>query len=90
MPFRFRRSFRIAPGVRLNLSKRGLSTSVGGRGAHVTVGHGRTRATVGVPGSGISYTTTTTPRRRSPHATWGQRLIGAAVVLAFLWWFGWL
>ena len=28
MPFRFRRSIRLAPGVRLNLSKSGVSTSV--------------------------------------------------------------
>jgi hypothetical protein len=54
MPSRFRRSSRIAPGIRLNLSKRGVSTSVDERGAHVTVGHGEARATVGVPGSGLS------------------------------------
>jgi hypothetical protein len=36
MPFRFRRSIRIAPGIRLNIGKCGLSTSLGGRGAHVT------------------------------------------------------
>jgi hypothetical protein len=28
-PFRFRRSFRIAPGVRVNLSRIGVSTSSG-------------------------------------------------------------
>jgi hypothetical protein len=56
MPFRFRRSFRIAPGILLNVGKRGVSTSIGGGGAHVTVGHGHTRTTAGVPGTGISYT----------------------------------
>ena len=60
MPFRFRRSIRIAPGIRLNLGKSGVSTSVGERGAHVTLGHGHTRTTVGLPGTGLSYT----PRRR--------------------------
>jgi Protein of unknown function (DUF4236) len=89
MPFRFRRSIRLAPGVRLNLSKSGVSTSVGERGAHVTLGHGHTRTTVGVPGSGVSYATTTT-RRRSPHVTWGARLFCAVVALVLLWWFGWL
>jgi hypothetical protein len=70
MPVRFRRSIRIAPGVRLNLSlrgtfrvrhsirlapgiwlnigKRGLYTSLGGRGAHVSVGR-NTRAKVSAP-----------------------------------------
>jgi Protein of unknown function (DUF4236) len=55
MGFRFRRSFKLAPGVRINLSKSGASTSIGVRGAHVTLGHGQVRETVGIPGSGISY-----------------------------------
>ena len=56
MGFRFRRSVKIAPGVRLNFSKSGVSTSIGPRGAKVTIGHGRVRQTVGIPGTGISYT----------------------------------
>ena len=56
MGFRFRRTIRIAPGIRVNLSRSGLSTSVGVRGAQVTVGHGRVRETAGLPGSGLSYT----------------------------------
>lgn len=89
MPFRFRRSIQLAPGLRLNVSKSGLSASVGKRGAHVTLGHGRTRTTVGIPGSGLSYTTTTRRKRAGP-GTWGQWLIGAAVLLSLAWWFGWL
>jgi len=53
---RFRRSVRLFPGVRLNFSRRGISTSIGGRGAHVTIGHGQVRETVGIPGTGVSYT----------------------------------
>lgn len=56
MGFRFRRTIRVLPGVRLNLSKSGVSTSFGPRGLTVTTGHGRTRTTVGVPGTGVSYT----------------------------------
>ena len=55
MALRFRRTIRVLPGIRLNLSRSGISTSVGVRGAHVTVGLGRVRATVGLPGSGLSY-----------------------------------
>src|SRR4051812_49002943 len=57
MGFRFRKTFKIAPGVRLNLSKKGTSWTLGGRGAAVNVG-GRSgpKATVGVPGTGISFT----------------------------------
>ena len=57
MGFRFRRSIRILPGVRVNLGKRGASVSVGVRGAHVTVGPTGVRQTVGLPGTGMSYTT---------------------------------
>lgn len=62
MGLRFRRSIRVLPGIRINLSRSGLSTSVGVRGAHVTLGHGKVRETVGVPGSGVSYTTTQSTR----------------------------
>lgn len=56
MGFRFRRSIRLFPGVRLNIGKRGVSLSAGVRGAHVTVSEHGTRTTVGVPGTGLSYT----------------------------------
>ena len=56
MGLRFYRRIRVFPGITLSLSRRGLSTSVGVKGAHVTVGHGQVRETVGLPGSGISYT----------------------------------
>jgi hypothetical protein len=55
MGFRFRRSFKIAPGVRINLSKSGVSTSIGTRGATVNIRGDRMRETVGAPGTGISY-----------------------------------
>jgi hypothetical protein len=54
--FRFRRSVKILPGIRLNIGKRGVSTSIGVRGAHVTFGRTGTRTAVGLPGSGLSYT----------------------------------
>jgi hypothetical protein len=57
MPFRFRRSVKIFPGIRINLSKRGVSTSFGGRGHSINVGRRGVRSTVGIPGTGISYTT---------------------------------
>src|ERR1700730_10631921 len=56
--FRFRRSFRVLPDLRLNLSKSGVSTSIGRRGAWFTVGPKGTRTTVGLPGTGISHTST--------------------------------
>jgi hypothetical protein len=55
MGLRFRKSLRIAPGVRINLSQRGLSTTVGPRGATVSVSSQGTRGNVGLPGTGLSY-----------------------------------
>ena len=37
MGFRFRKSFKLMPGVKINLSKSGVSTTIGGRGASVNV-----------------------------------------------------
>jgi SH3-like domain-containing protein len=65
MGFRFRKSLRIAPGVRLNFSRSGISTSVGPRGAKLTVGPKGTRTTVGIPGSGMSWSQ---QHRRGPGA----------------------
>lgn len=55
MGFRFRQGLRVFPGLRLNLSKSGISASLGGRGATLNVSRKGIRGTVGVPGSGLSY-----------------------------------
>lgn len=52
---RFRKSIRLAPGLRINLSRSGVSTTFGGRGASVNIGKRGTRATVGIPGTGLSF-----------------------------------
>lgn len=47
------------PGVKLNFSKRGVSTTLGVKGVRYTMGSGgRRTASVGIPGTGISYVTT--------------------------------
>jgi len=57
MGFRFRRTLRLAPGIRINLSKSGGSLSLGRRGAKLNISRRGTKATVGVPGTGLSYST---------------------------------
>jgi hypothetical protein len=54
---RFLRRVRIAPGVRLNFTRSGVSASVGPRGAHLTAGHGAASLYAGVPGTGLSART---------------------------------
>jgi len=82
----FRRT-RIAPGVRLNLSKSGPSVSFGGRGFHYTVGHHRRRSTVGIPGTGVSYTTYSHRQARGNRraSVAHSQTPGSGAVLAQLW-----
>ncbi len=85
MGFRFRRSFPVIPGVRMNLSKSGASVSVGRRGAWITVGPKGTRRTIGLPGTGLSYTESspvhsahqvTSKFGTSPHEDFGSPQLG--------------
>lgn len=70
MGFRFRKSIKILPGVRVNVSNKGVnSVSVGRRGAKVNIGKKGIRNTVGIPGSGLSYSSYT-PYQNKPK---GQR-----------------
>jgi hypothetical protein len=56
MGFRFFRRIGLMPGVTLNVSKGGLSVSVGVPGAKLTMGTSGTRITGGLPGTGLSVT----------------------------------
>ena len=59
MGLRFRRSVRIAPGIRLNLTKTGYGMTVGPRGYHYSVhSGGRRTRTIGLPGTGLYYQST--------------------------------
>ena len=56
MGFRIRKSFKIAPGVRVNVGKKSIGISAGVKGARVSVNSsGRKTTTVGIPGTGLSY-----------------------------------
>jgi hypothetical protein len=56
MTIRFWRRKKLFPGVTANLSKSGLSMSLGVRGAHYTVGPGGQRITIGATGTGLFVT----------------------------------
>lgn len=59
MGLRFRKSFKIAPGVKLNLNKKSAGITFGGKGAHFTMNtKGKNTTSVGVPGTGLYYTST--------------------------------
>jgi len=53
MGWRLRRSFKLLPGLKLNVSKSGLGLSAGVKGLHVGVGPRGTYTSMGIPGTGI-------------------------------------
>lgn len=56
MGFRFRKQIKILPGVKLNLSKNGLSSvSIGKAGATLNIGQNGAKVTTGIPGTGMSF-----------------------------------
>lgn len=58
MGLRFRKSVKIAPGVKVNLNKKSTSVTFGGKGVHRTISStGKKTTSVGLPGSGAYYTT---------------------------------
>jgi hypothetical protein len=64
MGLNFRKSFKILPGTRLNVSKRGLGASFGVPGARISFGKKGVQKTVGIPGTGLSYTSKVFKKRK--------------------------
>jgi voltage-gated potassium channel len=83
---RFQKSIKIAPGIRINLSKSGLGVSAGMRGARVGVdSKGRSYSSVGIPGTGISQRTYHTKNTLSPEdgsANQNAAAIGVLIAIA--------
>lgn len=55
MPFYYRRSLKIIPGVKINFNKKSASITVGRKGARITRGTRGTHISIGIPGTGIYY-----------------------------------
>jgi hypothetical protein len=53
MAWNYRKRVKIAPGVHLNFSKNGVSTSIGPKGAKVTFGKNGTYMNTSIPGTGL-------------------------------------
>jgi hypothetical protein len=90
MGLRFYRRFPVLPGVRLNVTTRGVSASFGHRGAWYTVGtHGRRTATLGWPGTGLRYTASrggSAPRQGVPPAPSALAGVVWLVAIALVLW----
>jgi hypothetical protein len=55
MGWRFRKSFQLIPGVRLNIGSGGIGLNVGVPGASVSINSKRTALNLGIPGTGLGY-----------------------------------
>lgn len=53
MGLRFRRSVKLAPGIRMNFSGSGVSWTLGPRGASIGIGKRGTYVNTGIPGTGL-------------------------------------
>lgn len=88
MAFRFRKSIKIIPGVRVNLSSKGASLNVGPRGSSFSIGKQGIYSNVSIPGMGISFRKKISNNVREERALKRQRLSEQqtiiSVVLSFL------
>ena len=58
MALRFNKRIKIAPGIKINVGSKGItSTTIGGRGASINVGKKGSHLNAGLPGTGISTRT---------------------------------
>ncbi|MGI2748389.1 DUF4236 domain-containing protein [Bacillus cytotoxicus] len=55
MGFKFRKGIKVAPGVKVNVTHKGIGVSAGVKGARISTGPSESRITTSLPGTGISY-----------------------------------
>jgi uncharacterized protein DUF4236 len=55
MPIRFHRQFTLFPGVKVNVSKTGMSITLGGKGFHLNLSKRGVMQTTNLPGKGLSH-----------------------------------
>lgn len=66
MGFRFRKSVKLGKHVKINFNKNSVSTTFGTKGMHYTVSsNGRKTKTVGIPGTGLYYTETSSGNKKN-------------------------
>ena len=70
MGLRFRKSISVAKGVKVNINKKSAGVTVGKRGAHYTINTtGKQTASVGLPGTGLSYSKSFGGKKKSSKAS---------------------
>lgn len=74
MGLRFKRNIKIGKEAKLNIGKKGISTTIGTKGLHYTMhSSGKKTKSAGIPGTGLSYVSTTVPEDRPVKTERSQR-----------------
>ena len=82
MGFRFRKSIRLGKGIKLNINSKSTSVTFGSKGFHHTISStGKTRTTVSIPGTGISYSTTGGQNTNRQTVSYSSKSKSTALVL---------
>ena len=71
MAIRFRRTVRIAPGLKLNIGKKSASIRIGGKNAGYTIGTAGRTTSASIPGTGLGITS----RKRHGKGGGGEELL---------------
>ncbi|MFS0781775.1 DUF4236 domain-containing protein [Bacillus sp. 1P06AnD] len=78
MGIRFRKSIKIAPGISMNIGKKSVGLSAGIRGFRYSANSsGRRRVTSSIPGTGLSYSTSTSAKGKKGAAAQKKRELEA-------------
>lgn len=85
MGFRFRKRIKILPGFWFNLSKSGISTSIGGKGLTVNLKGGKVKTTASLHGTGLSYSETTGGRHEAQEASASDTAPAQHRIPAWVW-----
>ena len=65
MGLKFRKSIKVAPGVKLNLNTNSTSVTIGTKGVHYTVNsNGKKTTSASIPGTGLNYVSTTSGQKQ--------------------------
>ena len=76
MGLRFRKSVNVTKGVKLNLNKKSVGMTLGGKGVHYTVNSsGKKTTSVGISGTGLYYTKTTGSSKTSNNHNYSTTMI---------------
>ena len=79
MGLRFRKSIKLGKNTRLNVGKKSVGISTGVKGARVSFNSsGRRTKSVGIPGTGLSYVSTSGGRKKSSRRSHGRKAGGTS------------